>query len=196
MGASRCGISFLLPHTLIYSFAEVNDLLGVYFSVLDPDRHPSALALLAVASALGTAGGVCVYRQYSAFVQNPVIEKGLAAVMLGVILILFFLGFSKAGKVCIPVLFLFFSALASSLVFPLLDEERKILSWSTGLRLSGLALIFVSAFLISAQAMIYSRRFSGSRHTSRSFQHRASYFLSFILMSLISAAGVGCLFIL
>ena len=171
-------------------------MLGIYFSVLDPDRHPSVQAVLAAASVMGTACGVCVYRQYAGLMRIPPDGRGFTTLLLGVFLFLFLFGFTKAGRIWIPVLFLFFSAFASGLAFRLVREGNML---SAG-RLLGRALcyaaIYISAFYAGAQAMIYSRRFSVSRHSSRIFAQRASYFLTFILLLLISAAGASGLIFL
>ncbi len=171
-------------------------MLRIYFSVLDPDRHPSVPAMLGVSSLLGMTCGICVYRQYTDLMQTRFEGKGFIFVMLGVFLAVFLLGFSRAGRIWIPVLFLFFSSLTSELVFPILEERSSLMPWETVSRLLGLAAIFVAAFFLSAQAILYSRKFSASRHISGSHTHRTAYFLAFILLSFVSAGGAACLLIL
>ena len=168
-------------------------MLGIYFSVLDPDRHPSVLALLTIASALGTAAGAGVCRRYAAIERLAGSRDELLILMVGVVIASFFLGFTKAGKLWIPVLFLFFSALGSSSVFLFIKELPVSPVWRMLGKALGACMVFISAFLMSAQTIIYSGRFSSSRRTSRTGAHRTSYFLSFLILTISCAAGTAAL---
>ena len=162
-----------------------------YSSVMLPDRHPSGLFLLALASAAGSGIGIFLLPG-SGFSVSSLL--GAEIPMTGIYLVctffLFLCGFLRGGTIGAPVLLLCFSAFAAQQSDALAASGMTI-SFQNAVFLGRLFLLYLSFFYLSTQAWIASRTFSAgsSRHIHRASPQRTFYIAEFLIVSILAAGA-------